>query len=165
MVTRLSNFLRYSLDNDPLQKVTLEQEIMTLNLYLGIEKVRFEERLELDFSVVTPAEQALIPSLILQPLVENSIKYAITKSESGGKITLRARVFANELLLELKDDGPGVHLIEGALPSGRGVGVENTRNRLLQLYKDKHSFTISNIEPSGLQISIRLPFEIKVESV
>lgn len=159
MVTRLSSFLRYSLDNDPMQKVTLGQEITTLNLYLGIEKVRFEERLELDFQIETEAEKALIPSLILQPLVENSIKYAIAKSETGGIISLHARVFANELLLELKDNGPGVDLVEGKLPKGRGVGVKNTQDRLNELYSDKHSFTISNVEPCGLQVNIRLPFE------
>jgi len=160
MVTRLSNFLRYSLDNDPMQKVNLEQEITTLNLYLGIEKVRFEERLEIDFDINPDAEKALIPSLILQPLVENSIKYAIAKSENGGKISLRAQVFANELLLEIKDNGPGVKLENGALPNGRGVGIRNTRDRLQELYNDKHSFTITNTEPTGLQVSIRLPLEI-----
>ena len=160
MVTRLSNFLRYSLDNDPMQKVTLDQEITTLKLYLGIEKVRFEDRLQIDFDIEADAEKALIPSLILQPLVENSIKYAIAKSETGGTISLRAKVFANELLLELKDDGPGVELNNGELPNGRGVGVRNTRERLTELYDDKHSFTISNLQPCGLQISIRLPYEV-----
>ncbi|TQV80007.1 sensor histidine kinase [Aliikangiella coralliicola] len=159
MVSRLSNFLRYSLDNDPMQKVTLEQEITTLNLYLGIEKVRFEERLELNFQIEPKAEKALIPSLILQPLVENSIKYAIAKSENGGVVNLNAKVFANELLLELRDNGPGVELIDGHLPNGRGVGVKNTKDRLKELYNDKHSFVISNVEPNGLQISIRLPYE------
>ncbi|MCW9016904.1 MAG: histidine kinase, partial [Kangiellaceae bacterium] len=160
MVTRLSNFLRYSLDNDPMQKVTLEQEITTLNLYLGIEKVRFEERLGLDFEIDSEAEKALIPSLILQPLVENSIKYAIAKSETGGTISLKAKVFANELLLELSDDGPGVELINGELPNSRGVGVKNTKERLRELYNSDHSFKISNVEPSGLKISIRLPYEV-----
>ena len=160
MVIRLSNFLRYSLDNDPMQKVTLEQEISTLNLYLGIEKVRFEERLHLDFETEAEAEKALIPSLILQPLVENSIKYAIGKSENGGTISLRAKVFANELLLEIKDNGPGADLDNGKLCSERGVGIRNTRERLRELYGDKHSFTISNVKPMGLQVSIRIPYEV-----
>ncbi|MGX5172653.1 sensor histidine kinase [Aliikangiella sp. IMCC44653] len=159
MVTRLSNFLRYSLDNDPMQKVTLEQEVTTLKLYLGIEKVRFENRLSLEFNLEPEAEKALIPSLILQPLVENSIKYAIAKNENGGKIILNAKVFANELLLELQDDGPGITLKDGELPCGRGVGVRNTRERLNEIYNSKHSFTIANIQPHGLQVSIRLPYE------
>ncbi|WP_196139587.1 sensor histidine kinase [Aliikangiella sp. G2MR2-5] len=164
MVTRLSNFLRYSLDNDPMQKVTLEQEITTLQLYLDIEKVRFEERLETRFNVEPEAAKALIPSLILQPLVENSIKYAIAKSEKGGTIEIEAKVFAGELLLQLQDNGPGVELIEGELPKGRGVGVKNTRERLRELYNSKHSFTLQNLEPSGLQVNIRIPYEVAEES-
>ncbi len=165
MIVRLSEFLRYSLDNDPLQKVTLEKEITTLELYLGIEKVRFADRLNLDFQVEEQAKSALVPSLILQPLVENSVKYAIAKSEDGGTIRLRAKVFANELLLELRDTGPGVDLINGELAPGRGVGIRNTRERLKELYGDRHSFNISNLESSGnqaagLQISIRLPYEV-----
>jgi sensor histidine kinase YesM len=161
MVARLSNFLRYSLDNDPLQKVTLDQEITTLKLYLCIEKVRFEDRLLLDFQVDEEASKALIPSLILQPLVENSIKYAVARSETTGKISINAKVFANELLVELKDDGPGVELVNGDLPKGRGVGIANTKQRLQELYEDKHSFTISNIKPTGLQVNIRLPYEVE----
>jgi LytS/YehU family sensor histidine kinase len=164
MVARLSNFLRYSLDNDPLQKVTLDQEITTLKLYLCIEKVRFEDRLLLDFNVDKEASRALIPSLILQPLVENSIKYAVAKSETTGKISLSAKVFANELLIELKDDGPGVDLIGGKLPDGRGVGIANTKQRLEELYEEKHSFTISNSKPCGLQVNIRLPYEVEQTS-
>lgn len=159
MVARLSNFLRYSLDNDPLQKVTLDQEITTLKLYLCIEKVRFEERLQLDFQVDEVAGNALIPSLFLQPLIENSIKYAVAKSETTGTISLHAKVFANELLIELKDDGPGVELVNGELPCGRGVGITNTKQRLQELYDGQHSFVISNVKPTGLQISIRLPYE------
>ncbi len=159
MVIRLSNFLRHSLDNDPMQKVTLEQEVMTLELYLGIEKVRFEDNLKLDFVIEEEAKEALIPSLILQPLVENSIKYAITKSENGGTISFRAKIFGNELLMELKDDGPGVDLVDGELPCGRGVGIANTRERLNQLYEDGHAFAVSNVDPHGLQINIRLPFQ------
>lgn len=165
MVARLSNFLRYSLDNDPLLKVTLDQEITTLKLYLCIEKVRFEDRLLLNFTIDEDASKALIPSLILQPLVENSIKYAVAKSENAGTISLNAKVFANELLIELKDDGPGVELINGDLPQNngksRGVGIANTRQRLKELYEQKHSFTISNTKPSGLQVSIRLPYEVE----
>lgn len=88
MVTHLSRFLRYSLDNDPMQKITLEQEVDALNLYLNIEKIRFDDRLTLEFLVEEEAAQALIPSMLLQPLVENSIKYAVARSESGGTIRL-----------------------------------------------------------------------------
>jgi two-component system LytT family sensor kinase len=90
MVMKLSRFLRYSLDNDPMQQVTVAEEIESLQLYLDIEKVRFGERLTLHFSVTPDAQDALMPSLLLQPLVENSIKYAVSQSISGGSIAVSA---------------------------------------------------------------------------
>ncbi len=159
MVSRLSDFLRYSLDNDPMQKVTLEQEINTLNLYLGIEKVRFEERLKLEFDIEENAEKALIPSLILQPLVENSIKYAIAHAENGGTIKLCAKQKGHYLVLALSDDGPGIELVNGKLPECRGVGVRNTQDRLEELYNTEHHFTLKNLHPNGLEVSLKIPFE------
>ncbi|MCJ7815413.1 MAG: histidine kinase [Xanthomonadales bacterium] len=159
MVTRLSSFLRYSLDNDPMQKITLEQELAALKLYLDIEKVRFEERLSLELDIGEQASQALIPSLLLQPLVENAIKYGIARSEEGGRLRIAARVFAGDLLLELSDDGPGVELVDGLIPQANGVGLRNTRERLWELYGSLHSFRLSKTSPHGLTVNIRIPFE------
>ena len=157
MMSRLSNFLRYSLDNDPMQKVNLAQEIDALKLYLDIEKVRFAERLRLSFEVEAEAEPALIPSLLLQPLVENAIKYAIAQSVNGGAIRIAARVFAGELLLEVADDGPGLEHTNGNNSTRRGVGLANTRERLMELYGSNHSFKTSKTDPHGLTINIRIP--------
>jgi two-component system, LytTR family, sensor kinase len=159
MVTRLSSFLRHSLDNDPMQKVTLEQELTALQLYLDIEKVRFEERLTLELDIQKEAAGALIPSLLLQPLVENAIKYGIARSEEGGHLRIAARVFAGDLLLELSDDGPGVELVDGQLPTANGVGLRNTRERLAELYGNRHSFRLSATDPHGLTVNIRIPCE------
>jgi two-component sensor histidine kinase len=158
MVTRLSSFLRHSLDNDPMQKVTLEQELAALKLYLDIEKVRFEDRLTLELDIQKEAAEALIPSLLLQPLVENAIKYGIARSEEGGHLRIAARVFAGDLLLELSDDGPGVQLVDGEIPSAHGVGLRNTRERLAELYGNRHSFRLSATEPHGLTVNIRIPY-------
>jgi len=163
MVTRLSSFLRYSLDNDPMQKITLEQELVALKLYLDIEKVRFEERLNLDLDIGDQASQALIPSLLLQPLVENAVKYGIARSEQGGGLRIAARVFAGDLLLELSDDGPGVELVDGLIPNATGVGLRNTRERLQELYGSKHSFRLSETSPHGLTVNIRIPFETSLK--
>lgn len=168
MVTRLSNFLRYSLDNDPMQKVSLAQEIKAMQLYLDIEKVRFAERLKLEFDIEESAREALIPSLLLQPLVENAIKYAIAQSMNGGTIGIAAKAFAGELLLEVSDDGPG---LDTSLKAGhpgdasenstrRGVGLENTRERLRELYGENQSFRLGETQPHGLTIAIRLPLEL-----
>jgi len=159
MVTKLSSFLRYSLDNDPMQKITLAKELNALKLYLDIEKVRFEERLGLELDIEKEAERALIPSLLLQPLVENAIKYAIAKSEEGGNLHIAARVFAGDLLLEVSDDGPGVELVDGNIPGANGVGLRNTRERLQELYGTHHSFRLEQVQPHGLAIHIRIPFE------
>jgi two-component sensor histidine kinase len=159
MVTRLSSFLRHSLDNDPMQKVTLDQELAALKLYLDIEKVRFEERLTLDLDIGEQASHALIPSLLLQPLVENAIKYGIARAEEGGHLRIAARVFAGDLLIELSDDGPGAELVDAQIPNATGVGLRNTRERLAELYGNRHSFTLSKTEPHGLTINIRIPYE------
>jgi len=161
MVSRLSNFLRYSLDTDPMQKIDLQNEINALKLYLDIEKVRFEERLSLALDIEDQAMNGLIPSLLLQPLVENAIKYAVAISETGGTIKIAAKKWENNLIIEVSDDGPGVELLDGSITNSRGVGVSNTSSRLAELYGDRHSFKLSNLEPHGLKIEISIPFETK----
>jgi two-component system LytT family sensor kinase len=104
-VTRLSAFLRHTLDNDPMKKVTLSKEIEALQLYLSIEQVRFGDRLRLSFDIEESAQSALLPSLILQPLVENAIKYAVTPQEDGGSIAIEAKVTGRTLHLVVSDDG------------------------------------------------------------
>ena len=165
MMTRLSHFLRYSLDNDPMAKVTLAQEVEAMKLYLDIEKVRFAERLRLSFEIDREAEQAVIPSLLLQPLVENAIKYAIAHSVNGGTIRISARVFAGQLLLEVADDGPGIDETVKAKRTRNGVGLANTRERLSELYGANHGFQLSKTDPHGLTISIRIPLEINEQAV
>ena len=161
MVTKLSSFLRYSLDNDPMQRVTLEQELKALQLYLDIEKVRFEERLILKLDIEDAANDALIPSLLLQPLIENAIKYGIARAEGGGHLCISARVFAGDLLMEVSDDGPGCELVDGEIPNAKGVGLANTRERLATIYGSNHSIRLSQTEPHGLTIAIRIPFTTK----
>lgn len=161
MVTKLASFLRYSLDNDPIQKITLKQELQALQLYLDIEKVRFEERLSLHLNIEEQAQDALIPSLLLQPLIENAIKYGIARAEDGGNLSISAKVFAGDLLIELSDDGPGCELIDGHIPAANGVGLSNTRERLATLYGSEHSIKLSQTDPHGLTICIRIPYTPK----
>ncbi len=160
MVTRLSRFLRHTLDNDPMQKVTVAEEMEALRLYLDIEKVRFDERLQLYFEVEDPVRDALMPSLLLQPLVENAIKYAISKAINGGSITISAsRQDAGTLCLKVADDGPGIDLKGGELRKGGCVGLANCRDRLEVLYGDRQSFELSDTHPHGLTITICIPLE------
>ena len=157
-VVRLSDFLRYTLDNDPMSRVTLGSELAALDLYLEIEKVRFGDRLVIEKSIEAPAEKALVPSLILQPLIENAIKYAVTPREDGGTLRISARVQRGTLVMQLSDNGPGLGNGENSHKSS-GVGLKNTRERLQQLYGDDQAFTLAPNDPSGLRITINIPFE------
>ena len=159
MLQKLSRFLRYSLDKGSVQKVDLAQEIATLELYLDIEKVRFEERLKVEFDVTEEAARGEIPSMLLQPLVENAIKYAVAANEAGGTIKISASVFADQMLLSVQDDGPGIELVDGNLPSSGGIGIKNTRDRLREVYGKNQSLLVKNFEPRGLSIEISLPYE------
>ena len=157
-VMRLSEFLRYTLDQDPMKKVTLRQEIEAMNLYLTTEKLRFGDRLRLEFAIEERALEALVPSLLLQPLIENAVKYAVSPSERGGIIRVEARARGSMLELAVADDGPGLN---GAVvpAAGRGVGLRNTRERLAVLYEDKHRFATMDNKP-GLRIELGLPMEL-----
>ncbi|WP_206485811.1 histidine kinase [Thalassotalea sp. G2M2-11] len=160
MVTKLSEFLRYSLDKDPMKKVSLESELQALRLYLDIEKVRFEERLQVNYHVAKGCEQALVPSMILQPIAENAIKYAIAVQEQGGVINISVDKFGHDLLIALADNGPGAEIVNGNLHRESGVGLVNTRERLEAMYKNNYSLVVANNEPKGVKVNIRIPFEI-----
>ena len=156
-VARLSEFLRYTLDQDPMKKVTLRQEIEALDLYLGTERLRFGERLRLEYAIEEPALEALVPSLLLQPLLENSLKYAVSAREQGGMVRIEGRTREGLLELSVIDDGPG--LPEEPPPSDRrGVGLANTRERLKVLYGEDCRFTALNTHP-GLRVDMALPLE------
>lgn len=160
MLTKLSSFLRYTLVNQPTQRISLEQELYALGLYLDIEKVRFQDRLTIEFDIEEKAKAALVPSLILQPLIENAVKYAVAPSIEGGTITICAKVVGERLVLALKDDGPGLADIHHIVSqSGSGVGIANTKERLMQIYGEDHEFRLENLEPTGLGIYIQVPRE------
>ncbi len=159
MVTSLSAFLRYSLDADPVQRVTLKQELEALHLYLGIEKLRFTDRLNLQSNIEPAAYSAQLPSLLLQPLIENAIKYAVAKRIEGGSIEIAARRDGDMLEIAVRDDGPGFDQPSVDLPAGNGVGLRNTRERLRVLYGARQSFVMRNRSPHGAEILLRLPFE------
>ncbi len=157
-VMRLSEFLRYTLDQDPMKRVTLRQEIEALDLYLGTERLRFGERLRLEYAVEGVALDALVPSLLLQPLLENALKYAVSPRELGGMVRIEGRVRGSMLELSVTDDGPG--LDDSSRPTERrgGVGLRNTLERLGVLYGDNYRFAVLDSHP-GLRVEMALPFE------
>ena len=161
MTVQLSRFLRHSLDNNPDTKITLENEVNALNLYLKIEKTRFGDRLSLDFNIEQEAKLATVPSLLLQPIIENSMKHAIAQNESGGTISLYAKVENNRLIMQLSDTGSGIKVAKSKMEStkGRGVGLRNTNERLKALYEDDFSIDIEILPSGGLKTNIELPCE------
>lgn len=158
MIVQLSDFLRYSLDTDPVNRVSLEKELEALKLYLNIEKTRFGDRLEMKFDIEPPANNVLVPSLILQPLIENAVKYAIAPTETGGVISISARLDGQHLVVEIADTGPGIKDVTDELQS-RGIGLRNTVDRLQEFYGDSYSFKLERAEPQGLKVYLRLPLE------
>lgn len=159
MVSKLAKFLRYSLNGDHDQLVSLSQELDALTLYLDIEKVRFGERLNVKTDVEPIASLCLVPSLMLQPLVENAIKYAVAEQENGGTIMITAIVRKEQLILTVSDDGPGADLVNGKLPCPSGIGLCNTQQRLKTLFDQQHMFSLENLVPHGLQIVMSLPYQ------
>ncbi|MCG2842830.1 histidine kinase [Sandaracinobacter sp. RS1-74] len=145
MLSRLSSFLRYSLVGEREGQATVAQEMQALKLYLEIERTRFEERLRTRFDIASDVTNARIPSLLLQPLVENAVKYAVTPLEEGADIWVTARRLGDRLELMVADTGPGVG-DSRPTPEGTGVGLTNIRERLVQAYGDDHSF---EIQPNG----------------
>ena len=166
MLTRLSGFLRHTLIAEPGSQVTLAQEIETLQLYLDIERMRFEERLRTHFEIEDAALQAQLPAMLLQPLVENAIKYAVSPQEEGARIALTARVIGERLRLTVEDTGPGADDTPRAVtgdpvpgrPVSTGVGLANIRNRLAQAYGDQHLFETRSEAGGGFTVLIEIPF-------
>ncbi len=170
MLTRLSSFLRHTLISQPGSKVTMAQEVETLMLYLDIERMRFEERLQTEFQVDPAATRACIPSMLLQPLVENAIKYGVSPQEEGATISLIAQIVGPRLRVTVSDTGPGIEqggsddlpaALIGSLrrSTSTGVGLANIRNRLAQAYGDDHRFEIRSPDSGGFTVLIEIPHE------
>ncbi len=168
MLSRLSSFLRYSLVGEREGLATVAQETEALKLYLDIERTRFEERLRTTFEIEPRAMVGRLPSLILQPIIENAVKYAVTPSEDGADITVDVRVMAHadgpRLVVTVADTGPGIDFaaLQGEAPvttSGTGVGLPNIRDRLAQAYGDDHRFELEPNDPRGLIVLIDIPYQ------
>ncbi|HEX8692229.1 MAG TPA: histidine kinase [Longimicrobium sp.] len=154
MVLRLSELLRHTLDRAAPQEVTLEEELGYVARYLDIMQIRLGERLRVSVEADREARAALVPNLLLQPLVENALRHGIGRLSDAGELAIRARRDDDALLLEVRDDGPG--LDDGA--PREGVGLRNTRLRLAQLYGPEHELTLANAPGRGAVVTVLLPF-------
>jgi two-component system, LytTR family, sensor kinase len=162
MLSRLSSFLRYTLVNEPMGQVTVAQEVETLKLYLEIEKMRFEERLRACFDIDPTVAQARLPSLLLQPLVENAIKYAVTPQEEGADIEVVAKRDPDRVVITVSDTGPGADDHWVRAQESTGVGLANIRDRLAQAYGPDHRFETESNERGGFRVTIEIPYQVEV---
>jgi two-component system, LytTR family, sensor kinase len=163
MISRLGALLRFSLEGADAPEIPLRRELDLLQQYLDIMQVRFQGRLEVTMDTDARTLDALVPTLILQPLVENAIKHGIEPQRDGGRITIATRLEGDTVVLRVSDDGPGVMLGEsplalaGEAPTG-GVGLRNTRARLAQLYGNQQRFTLARDDERGAVAEVRIPF-------
>lgn len=161
MLSRLGDFLRYSLDAGEDMLIPLDKEFWALSQYLMIEQVRFSDRMTLELDVPANLESLLVPNMLLQPLAENAIKYAIAPSESGGTIRVSAQLRDSRLVLSVEDSGSerlGVSsdTLELFEP-GAGIGLRNTRERLKNLFSNDFELQVTDSPLGGLCFSVAIP--------
>lgn len=160
MLARLSDLLRAVLDDAAAQEVPLRRELECLKLYLGIEEVRFGDRLETVFRVDPETLDAAVPHMSLQPLVENAVRHGVSRRMAAGCIELSARREKGHLEIRIADNGPG--------PSGAanhtGLGLTNTRARLKQLYGEDAGLKFEPRNPCGAMVTVEIPFRKVAET-
>ncbi len=150
MVARLGDLLRRSISDSDAQEVPLEREIETLELYLDVMRQRFEDKLQVDFQVAADVRHALVPHLLLQPLVENSIKHGVDPLSHAVSVTITAARHGEATHIAVRDSGRG-------LPTGKlrkGTGLSNTAERLERLYGTQHKLALENGEGGGLLVTV-----------
>ena len=160
VLARLSELLRLSLDQTKAQEVPLREELAFLDRYLEIEQTRFSDRLSIDKEIAPETQEALVPYLILQPLVENAIRHGIEPREEHGKLAIRARRNNGSLELQVTDNGAGLP-DKGDRSVREGIGLSNTRSRLRHLYGDKSRLELVSAQGGGLEARIEIPFHTK----
>ena len=155
MVSRLGDLLRMTLETAGLQEVPFKKELEFLKHYLDIEQTRFQDRLKVEMAIEPDTLDGLVPSMILQPLVENSVRHGVAPRPEGGCIKIKAWLDNSLLRLEVEDDGPG---LGGDAPPKERVGLTNTRARVSNLYGDEHGLRLRHASGGGLVVSLSIPF-------
>ena len=163
MLTRLSDFLRITLQSSTTSVVTLREELGFLQAYLDIERVRFRDRLVVELTIAPDVLDARVPNLILQPLVENAVRHGISKQIAIGHLVIDARRLDERLLIRIDDNGPGKPNGNGNLKrrANGGVGLANTRARLKQFYGDFEFNIEDRIDRSGTTVMMNVPYLVE----
>ena len=161
MLARLSDLLRLVLEDVEEQQIPLRRELEYLRLYLSIEQVRFQDRLDIQISADDTALEAVVPHMGLQPIVENAVRHGIGRVAAAGTIRISAFRTGQTLIIRVADDGPG--LGDADLAEGRGIGLANTHARLRQLYGDAASLKVENGE-RGVVATMTMPYRAASET-
>jgi two-component system, LytTR family, sensor kinase len=159
MIARLGELLRHTLEETESQEIVLERELELLRRYLDIMEVRFQGKLEATITATDDVKRALVPNLILQPLVENALKHGVSAADGRGHVEVSAARSGDQVVLTVRDHGPGVAGTE----TDNGVGLSNTIARLDQLYKAKQRFSLKPAPDGGTVAEIRLPYHEQPE--
>jgi two-component system LytT family sensor kinase len=164
MLSRLSDLLRLSLDNVAVQEVTLKSEVEFVRGYLHIEQVRFQDRLSVNINIDPETLDAMVPNMLLQPLVENSIRHGIARKSGPGSISIESQRSNGSIRITIRDNGPGFPTVTHKNGNGNGngrpkggLGLGNTRARLRQMYGDAHRLEVGNAPEGGAVITLEVP--------
>jgi two-component system, LytTR family, sensor kinase len=157
MTLQLADLLRFSLDAVGVHEVPLSRELTFLQKYIDIQQTRFQDRLKVEMDIQPRTLAALVPHLLLQPLVENAIRHGISPRRAPGFIRISTRQVFDELWMEISDNGQGLTFYSGIVPP-EGVGLQNTRARLRQLYNHDHKMTLEDAPGGGCIVKIHIPF-------
>jgi two-component system LytT family sensor kinase len=165
ILTRLGDLLRMSLQEGGSDEVPLERELAFLERYIDIQRVRFADRLTVSVEAAPEVRRALVPSLLLQPLVENAIRHGIEPRAGTGSVRVRVERDGERLVIEVLDDGVGIAAegTDGRETNGHGVGLRNTRQRLEQLHGDRQRLDIGSLPGGGTAVRIFLPWQVAEE--
>jgi two-component sensor histidine kinase len=160
-IARLSELLRLFLANSTIHEIPLGEELRILDLYLEIERARFEDRLRVMYDVPSNLRDAMVPNLILQPLVENSIRHGVGRRSEPGWIAVAVERYADTLIVRVTDNGAG---FKEDRPPHTGMGLSITRGRLESLYGSHQSLVIRNLPAGGVEARITMPFRVQTTS-
>lgn len=159
VLVRLAALLRRTLNADGRHRIRLAEEIDFIRHYLDVERVRFSDRLRVSIDIDAGAESALVPALVLQPLVENALRHGVGRRAAAGRIVITAHAFGDRLSLTVSDDGPGPGASLDS-DSGTGVGLRNTRARLSALYGGEAFCILEDGDGGGARARIELPLQL-----
>jgi sensor histidine kinase YesM len=164
MTLQLADLLRFSLDAMGVHEVPLSRELTVLQKYIDIQQTRFQDRLQVEMDISGSTLSALVPNMILQPLVENAIRHGIGPRRTPGQIRISTRHVFDELWMEISDNGLGLTRFGGEVPP-EGVGLRNTRARLQQLFNHDHRLMLEDAPGGGCIVRIHIPFRTYSEEV